>query len=228
MKNNPKALIFLSIGIMLTGTVAINILNANRPVVVTSEQPNLREVPRHPVTGEMKTDATARQGRLMPATVLPDQSGQEVDLAKLASQKPLVVVMVKEGCPCNIESQPFFNQIARAYGDQVQFIGIIDQERAGAAKFHSDFSVPYPILSAPKESTFQAWDAKQSVYTFLIGPKGEIEKVWPGYSRTTLVELSSLLAERLQIPTLEVDFKMAPDEMTSGCYFFRDDPAEGA
>ncbi len=186
---------------------------------VQSNAANLLDV-RHPVTADMLKDAQAKAGMELPPVELLNSQGQKVNLASLPG-KPIVVVMTKDGCPCNIESQPFFNQIAKGFGDKVQFYGIIDGDKDVAEEYRLDFKVPYPILLNLEEKVFRAFGAKQSVYTYLFDKNGKAVKIWPGYSAETMTELNDRLAELTASPAPKLDLTMASPELTSGCYFFR-------
>lgn len=188
-----------------------------------SKQTNMATTPRHPVTVDMSKDASAKSGRAAPDFTLPDTDGKPISLKTLLAKGPVVVVMTKDGCPCSIESQPFFNAISKSYAGKASFVGIIDADRPTASLYQSSLSVPYPIVSETAGTTFRRYQAEQSVYTYLIAKSGDILRVWPGYNKAMMVELNSLVAQAAGAPMQGLDVNKAPDEMTSGCYFFRPD-----
>jgi thioredoxin-dependent peroxiredoxin len=188
---------------------------------VKSNSINIRDVPRHPVTKEMIVKAEDFVGHEVPVFELPDTDGKLVKSSEMIGHKPAVLVMTKDGCPCSIESQGFWTNLAMYYGDSVQFFGIIDVDSAGGRKFKTDFSVPYPILSSETEKVFRSFGAKQSVYTYVVGADGIVKKTWPGYNLASLKELNKLLSEMTGKEALPTDWDMAPETMTSGCFFFK-------
>lgn len=190
----------------------------------TGNMPNmLTEEVRHPVTLEMHEDAEERRGEPAPAFTLPTHSGGEVSLASALEKGPAVVVMTKDGCPCSVESQPYFNDLAKAYEGKITFIALMDADRNIADLYHASLSVPYDIACAT-EDVFKSYRSQQSVYVFLIKPDQTVAHVWPGYSRAMLVEMNQALADASGVEPAKVDVSAAPEEMTSGCYFFTDDP----
>lgn len=198
-------------------------------VGVGSNSVNIQNVPRHPVTEEMFVKAEDFVGREAPAFELPDSDGKMTTSADLIGHKATVLVMTKDGCPCSIESQGFWTNLAMYYGNSVQFFGIIDVDSAGGRKFKSDFSVPYPILSSETDEVFKKFGAKQSVYVYVFDSNGIVKKVWPGYNLASLKELNMILSGLTGKESLATDWEMAPEKMTSGCFFFKpigtDEPA---
>ncbi|MFM9874741.1 MAG: peroxiredoxin family protein [Fimbriimonadaceae bacterium] len=190
-------------------------------VGVGSNSVNIQQVPRHPVTKQMLVNAEDFVGQEVPSFELPDSEGKSVKSTELIGQKPSVLVMTKDGCPCSIESQGFWTNLAMYYGNSVQFFGIIDVKSAGGKKFKTDFKVPYPILSSETDEVFRKFGAKQSVYVYVFDAKGIVQKVWPGYNLSSLKELNKLLSEMSGKEALATDWDMAPEKMTSGCFFFK-------
>lgn len=208
------------VALLIGGTVWMQSQNSGF-ADVKSNSYNMKEVPRHPVTDEMNATAKAQKGEPAPEFTLKDSEGKDQTLAGIRGEKPGVLVMTKEGCPCSIESQPFFNKIAEHFEERVAFLGIIDGDPQVGKKHKTDFSVPYPMLSNTEIEVFKQYQAKQSVYIFLISADGTLEQVWPGYSKSMLEELNSKLAAASDMPPAQLDLQMAPEEMTSGCYFFK-------
>lgn len=182
---------------------------------------NIKDVPRHPVTKQMEVDAASFVGKSLPTFRLPDTQGAETESTKLLGGKPAVVVMTKDGCPCSIEAQPFFTALAQHYGSDVQFVGLFDAGSQAAKKFKTDFSVPYPILASETDTVFREFGAKQSVYTYVADKAGTVVQVWPGYNKTMLKDLNLELSKLSGKPPADLDMEMAPEKMTSGCFFFR-------
>ncbi|MCG9895357.1 MAG: peroxiredoxin family protein [Fimbriimonadaceae bacterium] len=221
MSLRPLSIAMLSVSAVLV--LGASALIAFRPAG-TLQSEGTADV-RHPVTAEMKLDAESRRGEKAPDFTLPDQDGRKVSLAGLLKEGPQVLVMTKDGCPCSLESQPYFNALATAYAGRAGFIGLIDADLPIAQLYRQANLVPYPLLSETKETAFRAYRAEQSVYVFLIGRDGRIRHVWPGYSRAMLQELDQAIAEEAGGAPLGESFEGATEKMTSGCYFFEEDPA---
>lgn len=188
--------------------------------IVRSEG-DISELVRHPVTEEMNKDADNRADKVAPDFTLPDTEGKMVSLSQLLKSAPVVLVMTKDGCPCSIEVQPHMNKIAKAFGDSIQFVGVMDADQKIAEDFFADFQMVYPLLSSPDAKFFEKYNAEQSVYTFFIRQDGTIRKVWPGYSKSSLQELISMITDETGKTVEPMVFDHAPTEMTSGCYFFK-------
>jgi peroxiredoxin len=216
----PAKLLWASIPLtlILLGLAAIL---AIAPPRVDGSATNMATTPRHPVTPEMEESAGAVAGRPAPSFVLKSTKDEMVASQELLKKGPVVVVMTKDGCPCSIESQPYFNQIHASYKDVATFVGVIDADIPVAQLYAGSLSVPYPLLVETKEKTFRDFGADQSVYTYLIGRDGKLIRVWPGYSAKTLIELNEAVAEAAGVKPRAITLKNAPAVMTSGCYFFK-------
>lgn len=186
------------------------------PPPVQSNMPNMATGPRHPVDGKMRELSRSLEGRPAADFTLPRFGGQPVRLSSLWKDRPVVLVFTKDRCPCSLEAQPHFSALARAHSATARFVGVMDDSPAAAGKFAEDLSAPYPMLSAPGPAVFAAYAAERSVYVTLVGKGGKIVRQWPGYSKSMLKELDSMLGE----PSAG-DFEGAPEEATSGCALFK-------
>lgn len=185
-----------------------------------SNRQNLLDEPRHPVTDPMWQTARAVAGKPAPNFDLLDPNNKRVVLSQETTKGPVVLVFTKDDCPCSMEAQPFFNQLAEGYADKVTFFGVIDSKAPGASKYQEDFKVPYEMLVSDKDGAiFKAYHAKRSVYTTLIGKDGVVIKQWPGYNRAMFVELDEALAKVTGSKAIQINTDMAPEKMNSGCAF---------
>lgn len=191
---------------------------------IVPDSANFALTPRHPVTQEMWDKAMAQGGAEAYDFRLSTSENEQFRLFDQLDKTPVVLIATKDGCPCSIESQPFFNQIAAAYQGKVSFVGLLDAGIPVAQLYKRGHSAPYPIVSAPSKEPFLANRFKQSVTVSLIGRDRKIKKVWPGYSSSMLAELNEAAAEAAGVPAKPLKFEEAPKEMTSGCYFFDEDP----
>lgn len=195
------------------------LLAVNRPEApIEANVPNLLNEPRHPVTLKMEQDAKAVVGEAAPEIALTDDQGHPYSLSAHVKDGPVLVVMVKEGCPCSMEAQPFFNQLAKAY-PAVKFVAVTDAPKYQASKFRDDFEVPYPLVTEPGMHTFEAFQSPRSVYATLIGKGGTVRAMWPGYSKSIITEISKALAQETGLPEAKLDLHDAPERPSSGCKF---------
>lgn len=185
-----------------------------------SKNRNLLDEPRHPVTDPMWQTARAVAGKPAPNFDLLDPQGKQIVLAQEVRKGPVVLVFTKDDCPCSMEAQPFFNQLAKGFAGKVTFYGVIDSKAPEASKYRDDFKVPYEMLISDKDGAiFKAYRAKRSVYTTLIGKDGVVIKQWPGYNRAMFVELDEELAKVTGSKAIQINTDMAPEKMNSGCAF---------
>ncbi len=219
-----KSLLWITIpaGLLLAG-LGFAMLRSSPPEVTSPDSWADLSRPRHPVTQQMRRDTLAMGGRVAYDFELPGTDGRSRKSSAVRNGKPAVVVMTKDGCPCSIESQPFFNELARLYGERVQFVAVMDAKPDGVAKYQSDFKVPYPMFSEMGWRTYKEYRAPRSVYVTLVRADGTVAKMWPGYSKSMLLELSQGLAQLGETDARPFDASMAPETMTSGCAFHRTD-----
>jgi len=191
---------------------------------IVPDSANFALAPRHPVTQEMWDKAMAQGGADAYDFRLTTSENEAFHLFDQLAKTPVVLIATKDGCPCSIESQPFFNQISAAYSGKVLFIGLIDADIPVAQLYKRGHETPYPIVCATTKEPFLANRFKQSVTVSLIGRDKKVKKVWPGYSASMLEELNAAAADAADVPPKPLSFEDAPKEMTSGCYFFEEDP----
>ena len=185
----------------------------------SSNMVNLASEPRHPVTVAMQEGARAEAGKPAPEISLVGSDKQPVKLSELLQYGPVVVVMAKDGCPCTIEAQAFFNQIARAYQGKVTFLGVMDAPAVAVSKYKDDFKVPYPMASEQTMKTYEAYRSPRSVYFTVVGKSGIVKRQFPGYSKSILSDFNQLLADEVGVARASLDLGMAPDKESSGCMF---------
>ncbi len=206
------------------GWLAILAMTASPVTAVRSNATDLSKEPKHPVSDPMWERSKALGGRPAPAFALGDTRGGTQTLATLAKNGPVAIVFTKDGCPCSMESQPFFNGLAQAFTGRATFLGVIDSDLRVATLYQENFKVPYAMALAGDQRVFADYDAKRSVYVTLVAKGGQIVRQWPGYSKTMLKELNQALADETGQPPAKLDVAMAPDAMTSGCAFEKSTP----
>jgi peroxiredoxin len=181
-------------------------------VVVESEK-------KHLVTPEMRLATEKAANTVAPAFRAEATDGKTYDLAELTARGPVALVFVKEGCPCSVESQPFFNRLYEAYGDETPFFGVIDAPLGRAGKWAEVNHAAFPLLSDVDLNIVHDYKAESSAYLAVVAKGGAIEKLWPGYSAAMIREASACLAKLTGTEPKAIDATGAPDEMLTGCPF---------
>lgn len=174
--------------------------------------------PIHPVTPQMLVATVERTGKPAPEFNLTDGKGKRWTLESATAGKPMFVYFILDGCPCSAAAEPFYQRLAKAYGDHASFAGIINADPSKAAAWAKDFGTPYPVLSDPKLVAIKGFEAKHSAYSALV-VNGKITRMWPGYSVDMLREASGEIANAAHVPVAEIDTTAAPKKFSSGCVF---------
>lgn len=211
--------------VVLAASVALSALK--RPVLaepIKSNSVNMALEPRHPVTDAMRRSAEAIPGQVAPEIDLPGSDGKNVRLSDLVAKGPVLVVTIKDGCPCSIEAQPFFNQLVKNYAGKATLLGVTDSPRIKAEKYKIDFDVQFPIVTESGKKTFEAYHAMNSVYSTLVGRDGVVIKQYPGYSKAILTDMNKQLAQATGVAAKTLELADAPDRDSSGCPFFEEAP----
>lgn len=194
-------------------------------IVYAAGQPGKPETPyivaevRHPVSDEMLLAAKAMSQKASPFFKVKDIHGINVQIGG-QGKKPQFVYFILDGCPCSIDVQPLFNRMYQRYKDKVDFIGVINVDKAKAIDYAGANTVLHPVVSDQALDIIKAFHAKQSTYHLVIRPNGTIEKLWPGYSQATLYELNTVLAKLTRTKEEPFDAAYATKKPASGCFFY--------
>ena len=183
-------------------------------VSVTTPEPE-----KHKVTADMLASAGQRVKSLAPTFRGIDADGSTQDLAELIKSGPVVLVFIKDGCPCSASASPYFNALNTLYGGRLRMLGIIDGDAEVARRWGSANRVTFPILPDPRVEIAKSYGATNSAFVALVDREGRIDELWPGYAASMLHELNrraSALAGLTQEP---FDASDAPEELYSGCPF---------
>ena len=132
---------------------------------------------------------------------------------------PVVLVFIKDGCPCSVSAEAYFNQLHAAYRGKIRFVGVIDGDPKTARKWGAIQGVPFPIVPDPKLDLMQSYGATNSAYVALIDRAGRIEEFWPGYSVSMLRDLNSKMSKLAHLETESIETPDAPEDLYSGCPF---------
>jgi peroxiredoxin len=174
---------------------------------------------RHYVTpNQLETSGEAAGRQVMRGTLLASD-GRYVDWDDLSAGRPIVVVFIKDGCPCSIEFEPFFHRVARAFAEHVQFVGVIDGACDVASAYVAANDVPYPVLADPDRALIRDFAAKNAAYVALVSAEGIVDAMWPGCSAEMMQDLCGKMAARVGINEPPIDFLGMPGPLTTGCPF---------
>lgn len=214
MKHSVSLALF-AFSIALLGSSGCN------PPQPQAETVLISEGVRHPVTDKMEGVTNKMAAQMAPEFELKDVDGKAWALADLVKAGPVIVVSIKDECPCSVDSQPLFNEISKRFEGKATFVGLFNESPDKAKTYIKNNSVPYPVLIDTQLDTFKAYKAERSVYVTYVNPKGEIVKMWPGYWDKMLLELDGMLSKDTGITPKPFDPKYAPVAKSSGCQIYQ-------
>lgn len=174
---------------------------------------------RYTVTDEMLQRADASKLKDAPSIRFVDAEGETRDVREDLREKPVLLLFIKHDCPCSIEAQPVFNNLARALGGSVQFYGIVNQGGEAAGFYHWSTEMRFPMIADPELKVTGEYGVDRSCTLALLNTEGKIEKIWPGYSKGMLREVNLHVAKLTEREPVEFDDSTAPDRLTAGCSY---------
>ena len=174
---------------------------------------------KHTVTRTMLRDAGEEAGRPAPPFVARGGDGATYSLATLTRGTPLALVFIKDGCPCSVAAEPYFQRLYHLYRGRLRLVGVIDGDAAVARAWAREQKSPYPILTDPDLAIARAYGAKGSAYVALVTPAGRVERLWPGYSQSMLRQLGARAAALAGVAERPFDAAGAPAKLFAGCRF---------
>jgi peroxiredoxin Q/BCP len=148
-------------------------------------------------------------GGKAPSFKLPDQDGKTVSLKEFAGAPVVVYFYPADDTPGCTKEACQFNDNLRAFSRSgVKVVGISPDGAEKHKKFRAKYGLRFPLLSDPDHEVMTAYGAwgEKTLYgkkttgvirsTFLIGPKGTIERAWysvkaDGHAEKVLEEVKS-------------------------------------
>jgi hypothetical protein len=186
---------------------------------LSAQTPRLPSYEKHYVTPQQLAASGAMSAHpLGPITALA-HDGSHKEWKELSRARPVVVVFIRKGCPCNVEFEPFFHRLHRAYRKSVSFLGVIDGGVDVARLYAQANRVPYPVLADPQRVLISRFRAENGAYVALVTPAGVLDTLWPGCSVEMMRELSRRIAEVALVQDQSVDTSGLPGVLTTGCPF---------
>lgn len=167
----------------------------------------------------MELEADAMKNRRAPEATVPTNLGTTFHVAPDNAFRPQFVLFIKQGCPCSVDAQPFYNRLARKFTGKIDFVGVIDADAAGAKSYATQFLCAFPVIADPGFSLIHGFKALGAVFSALVARNGHIVKMWPGYNVDMLGQMNQLLSEESGIKETYFDPQYAPKVKTAGCAF---------
>jgi hypothetical protein len=174
---------------------------------------------KHYVTPQQLVAAGAMSAHALGPLTVVGHDGRRLEWKELAEGRPVVVVFIKAGCPCNVEFEPFFHRLARAYHESVCFAGVIDGPVETARQYAESNHVPYLVLADPGRGVISRFRAANGVYVALVTPAGTIDTLWPGCSAGMMLEMSRRIADLASVEEQPIETSGLPSVLTTGCPF---------
>jgi peroxiredoxin Q/BCP len=132
------------------------------------------------------------EGQPAPDFTAETDAGTKVGLADFAGQHVVLYFYPKDDTPgCTAEACSFRDNMGRIEAEGAVVLGVSLDGIESHQKFREKYELPFTLLSDPQHSVADAYGVygKQSFMgreymgldraTFLIGPDGTLEKVWP-------------------------------------------------
>lgn len=179
----------------------------------------LRPQDDHPVQRRAWLKAKDREGTRTEDLVLTNSEDRPQSLRRLQAGRPMVLVFIERSCPCCLGAKPFFDRLAKAYGDRIVVCGVINAPPPGARVWRKATGAAWPILSSPDLKAMEAHGAEAGGHVVLLSSRGAIDSSYPGVSQQMLSELNQRLASLTASPLAPISFADAPRRLTSGCVF---------
>jgi hypothetical protein len=140
----------------------------------------------------------------------------------------MVIVFIKDGCPCSVEFEPYFHRLYEAYRDAARFLGVIDGDQGTARRYTIANSVPYPVVADPDERLIGRFAAKNGGYAALLDSGGVVAGFWPGFSENAMSELGRRISRLAGVAERPILTAGLPKALTTGCPFDLSSDRRGA
>lgn len=189
-----------------------------KPAKDTGYEIDFNQPPTHPITEAMAKEASKMARKSAPAFHVLDVKGVSHSLSGIRD-RPQLLLFILDTCPCSIDAQPIFNRFAKHWDGKIDFLGVINVDAKKGRSWASDYRPVFPVVPDPNLRIIHAYQARQSVYSALVSRKGEIVKLWPGYSADLMQEMNELMAVEIGEKPRPFDAQYAPKDKTSGCVF---------
>ncbi len=137
------------------------------------------------------------EGQPAPPLPLVSFDGAAWDLSRFAG-KPVVLNFWGTWCPPCLQEMPHFARAAKAYGDDVVFIGAsVNSPREDVFHVIERFGIPYPIAQVDGKTSAR-WNARSLPSTYLLDAEHRVR--WSGTGALNRSGLEGLVEEHLGVP----------------------------
>jgi peroxiredoxin len=109
-----------------------------------------------------------------------------------------------------------FNSLASAYGEKVQFVGVVSAPEDRISDWAEQFNTSYPLLPDGDKAVINSYDLSTSIVTYQIGTDGKIARIFGGYGYDAMSALNKAMADAAGVDVAEVDLSGAPTRTTYG------------
>lgn len=174
---------------------------------------------KHYVTPRQLVASNARVSQVVRELDALTHDGRRLNWESLSRGRPVVLVFIKAGCPCNVEFAPYFERVEQLYEGRVQFAGVIDGDPHAGRSYADAVHVSHPILADPEQRIIKNLGAENGGYAALLTPDGVIDGFWPGCSADGMKELSRRIARLARVSERTLDLSGMPGPLTTGCPF---------
>jgi AhpC/TSA family len=174
---------------------------------------------RHYVTPAQLAESGAWADRRVRSFSAMAHDGTPFTWSGMSRARPLVLVFIRRGCPCNVEFEPFFHRLAGRYRDVADFAGVIDAGADTALAYATANKTPYRVLADPDRAIIARFEAQNGGYVALLRPEGVVDTLWPGCSAEMMRELGRRIAELGAVTERSLDVAGMPGALTTGCPF---------
>lgn len=140
-------------------------------------------------------------GETAPDFTLTATDGASVTLADRRGQRTLLYFYPRDDTPgCTIEACSFRDNLGQFTARGVDVFGISDDDVASHQRFTDKYSLNFPLLADTDHSVIDAYGAWVQKHrdgrtfmgtdrvSYLIGPDGTVEHVWPAVDPNVHVE----------------------------------------
>jgi peroxiredoxin Q/BCP len=136
-------------------------------------------------------------GDKAPEFTLKNDQGQEVSLKEFKGKRLVLYFYPKDDTPgCTTEACGFRDEEKKFKSKNAVIVGVSSDGVSSHVKFKEKYGLPFQLLSDPDKKTIAAYGVwkEKSMYgkkymgiertTYIIGPDGNIEKIFPKVSVT--------------------------------------------
>jgi peroxiredoxin len=174
---------------------------------------------KHPVTPRLLADSNAMLSRSVADLAATAHDGRRRGWPELSGGQPVVVVFIKDGCPCSREFEPFFRRVASLYAGHVRLVGVIDAPVKAAQEYAAREHVAHLILADSQQRIIRRLDARHGGYVALLRSDGVIDGFWPGCTAATMQELGRRIARLAGVAQRPLEVTGMPAALITGCPF---------